>query len=95
MADAMAPELASPMVAYLAHERCDATGRIYTAGAGRFGRLAITSTSGHVHGGSSPTPEDVADHWAEINDLTGATEPADLTEWSTDFLSHLDLDVQP
>jgi len=84
-------ELVAPMVAYLAHEDCPVTGEVYTAGAGRFARLFIASTQGYVHAGSTPTPEDVAAHWAVVNDETGYSVPADLMDWSRSFLSHLDL----
>jgi NAD(P)-dependent dehydrogenase (short-subunit alcohol dehydrogenase family) len=84
----MAPGLAAPMVAFLAHERCPVTGEIYTAGFGRFARLFLASTPGYVAGGE-PTVEDVAAHWAAINDETGYTVPRDLNEWSASFTTHL------
>ena len=83
----MAPDLVAPMVAFLAHEDCPVTGEIYTAGGGRFARLFIASTKGYVN--DAPTIEDVAAHWATINDETGYSVPADLTAWSAAFLSHL------
>ena len=55
-----------------------------------FARLFIASTPGYVHDGSEPTVEDVAEHWAAINDETGYTVPADLIAWSRTFLAHLD-----
>ena len=85
----MTPELVAPMVAYLAHGGCPVTGEIYAAGAGRFSRLFLASTDGYV-GGPDATIEDVAQHWTAINDDAGASIPADLIEWSTAFLSHLD-----
>lgn len=85
----MPPEQVAPMVAYLAHESCEATGEIYTAGAGRFARVFIASTPGWVDPDGSPTPEDVAEHWAEINDESGYAVPASLMDWSAQFLSHL------
>ena len=51
----------------------------------------------HLHrlrprGTSTPTPtptvEDVAEHWAAINDETGYYVPADLMDWSNAFLAH-------
>ena len=78
------------MVAYLAHEDCPVTGEIYAAGGGRFARLFIavdrraTSTTD-----AAPTVEDVAEHWAAINDEAGYSVPADLLAWSAEFLSHL------
>lgn len=83
----MDPDLVAPMAAYLAHEQCAANGEVYTAGAGRFARLFLATTPGYVH--DSPTPEDVAAHWEQINDEAGYTVPADLVEWSGTHLGHL------
>jgi len=88
--DPMAPDLVAPMVAYLSHERCEVSGEIYTAGAGRFARVVWATTDGYLHPDGAPTPEDIADHWAEINDSEGWWVPADLMAWSARFLSHLD-----
>ncbi|MFL6206641.1 MAG: SDR family NAD(P)-dependent oxidoreductase [Acidimicrobiales bacterium] len=93
MAGGHGPELpeeeAAPMAAYLAHESCPVSGETYTAGGGRFARLFIGSTEGHVPAGEGPaTIEDVASHWAEINDPADFYVPADLIAWSTRFLSH-------
>jgi hypothetical protein len=77
------------MVAYLAHEDCPVSGEIYVAGFGRFARLFIASTEGYVHGDAAPTVEDVAEHWATINDETGYFVPADLNAWSAAFTTHL------
>ena len=86
----MSPDLVAPMVAYLAHEACPVSGEIYAAGAGRLARIFIATTEGYVHPGADLTVEDVADHWAVINDETGYTVPTDLTDWSATFLAHLD-----
>ena len=75
------------MVAYLAHADCPVTGEMYAAGAGRFARLFIASTPGFTH--PSPTVEDVAKHWATINEETGYFVPTDLMAWSAAFLAHL------
>jgi NAD(P)-dependent dehydrogenase (short-subunit alcohol dehydrogenase family) len=85
----MAPELSAPMVAYLAHEDCPATGELYAAGAGRFARLFIAQAPGYVHEDGAPTVEDVATHWDEINDESGYSVPADLMDWSAAFTQHL------
>jgi len=82
-------DLVAPMAAFLAHEACPVTGEIYTAGFGRFARLFIASTNGYVHAGAQPTIEDVAHHWAAINDETGYYVPADLMSWSAAFMAHL------
>jgi NAD(P)-dependent dehydrogenase (short-subunit alcohol dehydrogenase family) len=85
----MTPDLVAPMAVFLAHEACPVSGEIYTAGAGRFARLFIASTPGYVQAGERPTVEDVARHWAAINDETGYYVPGDLTDWSAAFLAHL------
>ena len=54
-AEQMAPELVSPIVAFLAHETCPVSGEIYAAGAGRFARLFIASTPGYDHGPGEAT----------------------------------------
>lgn len=89
MATTMAPELVAPMVAFLAHEDCPVTGEIYSAGAGRFARIFIAQAEGYVDTTGTPTVDDVAAHWAEINDDSTYTIPADLMAWSTAFMAHL------
>jgi NAD(P)-dependent dehydrogenase (short-subunit alcohol dehydrogenase family) len=85
----MEPELVAPMAGYLAHEACDVSGGIYLAGGGRFARIFIAVTQGYV----PPQPElstieDVAEHWAAINDETGYYVPADLRDWSAHYMAH-------
>jgi NAD(P)-dependent dehydrogenase (short-subunit alcohol dehydrogenase family) len=92
----MSPELVAPMAAFLAHESCPVTGEIYAAGAGRFARIFVASTPGYVHSVGAPTIEDVAQHWAAINDETGYYIPADVSGWSAQFLAHLGpVDTRP
>jgi NAD(P)-dependent dehydrogenase (short-subunit alcohol dehydrogenase family) len=88
-APTMAPDLVAPMAAFLAHEDCPVSGEIYTAGFGRFARLFIASTEGYVHPTPAPSVEDVAEHWATINDESQYFVPADLMAWSKLFTSHL------
>ena len=92
----MTPELVAPMVAYLAHEDCPVTGEMYAAGAGRFARMFIATTPGYVHPGRASSIEDVAEHWAAINDEAGYWVPKDLMDWSATFMAHLpDADERP
>jgi NAD(P)-dependent dehydrogenase (short-subunit alcohol dehydrogenase family) len=85
----MSPDLVAPMAAFLAHEACPVSGEIYAAGFGRFARIFIASTPGYVHAAPDPTIEDVAGHWAAINDETGYSVPSDLAAWSAAFMQHL------
>ncbi len=87
-ASPMAPDLVAPLVAYLAHERCPVNGEMYAAGAGRFARVFLATSPGYVS--VHPTIEDVAAHWADINDESGYIVPVDLPDWSATFLSHLE-----
>jgi hypothetical protein len=63
--------------------------RVYAAGARRFARILIAQAEGWVDTDGTPTVEDVAAHWDEINDETHHAVPADLMAWSAYFLSHL------
>jgi NAD(P)-dependent dehydrogenase (short-subunit alcohol dehydrogenase family) len=85
----MTPELVAPMVAYLAHEDCPVSGEMYAAGAGRFARMFIATTPGYVHPGPRASIEDIAEHWAAINDEAGYFIPKDLMGWSASFMAHL------
>jgi hypothetical protein len=88
----MSPDLVAPMAAFLAHEACPVSGEIYAAGFGRFARVFIASTPGYVHAAPDPTIEDVATHWADINDEAGYYVPSDLMAWSSSFMGHLSQD---
>jgi NAD(P)-dependent dehydrogenase (short-subunit alcohol dehydrogenase family) len=84
------PELAAPMVGYLAHESCPVSAGIYLAGAGRFARLYVASTDGYLHpGDGTPAIEDVAANWAAINDEASYYVPTSTLDWSARFMSHL------
>ncbi len=70
------PEFVTPLVLYLCSEQCPVTGGIYNAGAGFFNRAALLTGPGLSlsSGQTIPSPEDVAEHWAEILSLNGAQE---------------------
>jgi NAD(P)-dependent dehydrogenase (short-subunit alcohol dehydrogenase family) len=91
--DRLAPELVAPLVTYLVHESCAATGEIYAAGGGRFARIFLGTTPGYVD--TAATIENVAEHWSQINDETGYVVPADLMAWSAAFLAHLPTSDDP
>ncbi|MER5754509.1 SDR family NAD(P)-dependent oxidoreductase [Streptomyces sp. NPDC002088] len=84
------PAAVAPMVAYLAHESCPVNGEIYAAGAGRFTRVFLASTQGYAHPPSQDTPtvEDVAANWEQINDESGYYVPSDLMAWSAKYIKH-------
>ncbi len=69
----------SPIVAWLAHEDCPASGEIYSAAAGRISRYFIGLTEGYYNPNLSL--EDVRDHFAEI--ARGAGLHRARTTWAT------------
>jgi NAD(P)-dependent dehydrogenase (short-subunit alcohol dehydrogenase family) len=66
------PEYVSPMVAYLCSEECQASGQIFTAGGGYYGRAAIVEGKGAIVPQASL--EDIRDNFAKISDLSNAEE---------------------
>jgi hypothetical protein len=71
------PGLVSPVVGWLASDRCSVTGEIFSAGAGRVARVFIAEGPGF----SKPdlTIEDVDDHVDEIRSEAGYVVPSDAT----------------
>ena len=62
----MAPELISPLVAYLCHASCEITGQAYSVGGGRVSRLFLGMTTGITEPDLSA--EMIAERIAEIED---------------------------
>ena len=81
-------ELVSPVVAYLAHESCEATGRVFSVGGGRVAEVFIAEAPGYTNT-SSLTPEDLRDNWATVTDQTGYTVPATIADETGLFLAAL------
>lgn len=67
------PALVAPLVAFLAHRECPASGEIYTVGAGHVARFFIGRTKGFYSPALSM--EAVRNHFAEIRDDTDYTVP--------------------
>jgi len=82
------PSLISPLVTYLAHESCEATGRVFSAGGGRVAEVFIAEAPGYTNT-SSLTPEDLRDNWATVTDQTGYTVPATIADETGLFLAAL------
>lgn len=74
----MDPALVSPIVAYLAHEECPVSGEIYSAAAGRVGRIFIGATKGIFD--KELTLEKIRDNFAAIRDESGYMVPHNATE---------------
>jgi len=75
------PELVTPMVIYLASDACACTGGIFAAQAGRFARVFIGTPPGWLcDNDKTPTAEDVADHWSEIERFAGIECPTSMID---------------
>jgi NAD(P)-dependent dehydrogenase (short-subunit alcohol dehydrogenase family) len=74
------PELVSPVVAFLAHEDCPVSGNVYSVGGGRVVRFFVGMTEGYRELDRALTPEDVRDHFAEIDDTATFTVPWQATD---------------
>ncbi|HZQ84278.1 MAG TPA: SDR family oxidoreductase [Acidimicrobiales bacterium] len=86
MADRLAPELVSPVVAWLVHEDCPVTGEIYSCAGGRIARFFIGLTEGYFN--PKLTLEDVRDHFEEIRDPEGYIIPAGTSDELGGLLKH-------
>ena len=75
------PEYVAPMVVYLCSKDCEASGQIFAAGMGFFGRAAVVAGPGAVPGapGVVPTPEALERAWEDINRMDDASEYPDAT----------------
>jgi len=82
--DKLDPGLVSPLVAFLAHEDCPASGQLFSVGGGRVAQVFLGETNGFY----SPTlsPEDVQANWDTITDRNGYAVPNNLGEETALFL---------
>jgi NAD(P)-dependent dehydrogenase (short-subunit alcohol dehydrogenase family) len=83
----VAPERVSPLVAYLAHESCAATGRVFSVGGGRIAEVFIGEAQGYQS--AELTPELIAENWDAITDREGYVVPANSTEETALYASAL------
>jgi NAD(P)-dependent dehydrogenase (short-subunit alcohol dehydrogenase family) len=87
LGDKLDPKFISPLVAYLAHESCAATGRVFSAGGGRVAEVFIAEAKGYFD--RDLTPEALADNWATVTDRDGYAVPANIGEETALYLPFL------
>ena len=78
------PALVSPLVTWLAHEDCPATGRLFSVGGGRVAEVFIAECPGYYKADLSP--EDLRDNWDTVTSRDGYGVPANLGEETAMFL---------
>jgi NAD(P)-dependent dehydrogenase (short-subunit alcohol dehydrogenase family) len=80
-AEKLAPELVTPMVAYLSSEACTTTHGAYSAAGGRYARVFWGLGQGWFAGKEAqPTAEDIAEHFAQIDGQDGYIVPGGTTD---------------
>ena len=80
-ADKLAPELVTPMVAYLCSEACTTTHGAYSAAGGRYARVFWGLGQGWFAGKDAhPTAEDIAANFAQIDGQEGYIVPGSTTD---------------
>ncbi len=85
--DKFAPELVSPLVAYLAHESCEPTGRVFSVAGGRVAEVFIAEGQGYVN--PAMTPEDVAANLDAISNRDDYVIPTQMNDEIGLYLKHL------
>jgi hypothetical protein len=88
LGEKLQPELISPLVTYLSHESCEATGRVFSVGGGRVAEVFIAETVGYTNT-DGLTPEDLAANWATVTAQDGYAVPATIADETALFLNAL------
>ncbi|MQA92928.1 MAG: SDR family NAD(P)-dependent oxidoreductase [Gemmatimonas sp.] len=91
----ISPDLIAPAVVYLASVECELTGEIWSVGSGSVARLFVGRTAGyfkHPDEEGPLTPEEIAEHVAEIQDVNGFDIPETWPEEWTMVLERLRTD---
>lgn len=85
--DKLGPEFVAPLVTYLAHESCEATGRLFSVGGGRVAEIFIGEAPGFFD--PELTPESVAENWGTITNREGYSVPTTTAEETGLFVPYL------
>jgi NAD(P)-dependent dehydrogenase (short-subunit alcohol dehydrogenase family) len=82
------PALVSPVVVYLCHESCEATGRIFSVAGGRVAEVFIGEGPGYTD--AELSPESIAANWDKVTDHATFDVPTSMNdEIGSVYLKHL------
>jgi NAD(P)-dependent dehydrogenase (short-subunit alcohol dehydrogenase family) len=81
LADKLAPEFVTPLVAYLVSEQCELTHEIFDVGGGRYARIFVGMTDGWVAPkGGVPSVEDLAENFDRVRDTGSFIIPESIAD---------------
>jgi NAD(P)-dependent dehydrogenase (short-subunit alcohol dehydrogenase family) len=87
MGDRLEARYVSPLVTYLCHESCEATGRVFSVAGGRVAEVFIAEGPGYTD--PELTPESIAANWDTVTDRATYDVPASMNEEIAIYLKHL------
>ena len=77
-------EKVSPLVAFLAHDECPVSGKLFSVGGGRVAEIFVGEAKGYFNRDLSM--EDVRDNWGTITDREGYSVPNNLADETALFI---------
>jgi NAD(P)-dependent dehydrogenase (short-subunit alcohol dehydrogenase family) len=81
LADKLAPEYVTPLVAYLVSEQCELTHEIFDVGGGRYARIFVGMGPGWTNeSGEVPTVEELAANFEKVRSTDGFTIPESIAD---------------
>jgi NAD(P)-dependent dehydrogenase (short-subunit alcohol dehydrogenase family) len=85
--DSLEARYVSPIVTYLAHETCEATGRLFSVAGGRVAEVFIAEGPGFTD--KHLSPESIAANWDAVTDRTSYDVPDSMNAEIGLYLKHL------
>jgi NAD(P)-dependent dehydrogenase (short-subunit alcohol dehydrogenase family) len=81
LADKLAPEFVTPLVAYLVSEQCELTHEIFDVGGGRYARIFVGMGEGWTApDGKAPSIEELAANFEQVRNTDGFTIPQSIAD---------------